>query len=90
MTLSVLLKNSETNAAGFPARQYVQLGSGLSMQVNSIEPAHPGWVVEDFNASIKKHQEIQLTNLLVQGRWFFPTKPGTTLYQRCDCSHHPG
>ena len=66
MTLSAMLKNSETNASGFPARQYVQLGSGLSMQVNSIEPAQPGWVLLKLQRFYKKQQEIQHTNLLVQ------------------------
>lgn len=66
MTLSVLLKNSETNTAGFPAKQYVQLGSGLSMQVNSIKPAQPGWVLLKLQRFYKKQQEIQYTDLLVQ------------------------
>lgn len=66
MKLSTLLKNSEVNSVGFPARQYVQLGSGLSMQVNSIEPAYPGWVLLKLQRFYKKQQVIQYTELLVQ------------------------
>lgn len=66
MKLSTLLKNSEVNMMGFPARQYVQLGSGLSLQVNSIEPAQPGWVLLKLQRFYKKQQVTHYTELLVQ------------------------
>ena len=66
MTLSALLKNSETNASGFPARRYVQLGSGISMQVNSIEQHHSGWLLLNLQRFYQKQQQIQYSTLLVQ------------------------
>ena len=44
MSLLNLISNDEFNSQGFPNRQYVQLGSGLSMQVLKAVDLNNGWV----------------------------------------------
>ena len=60
MSLLNLISNNEFNSQGFANRQYVQLGSGLSMQVLKAVDLNNGWVeltLQRYN-SIKQESQI--------------------------------
>ena len=60
MSLLNLISNDEFNSQGFANRQYVQLGSGLSMQVLKAVDLNNGWVeltLQRYN-SIKQESQI--------------------------------